>query len=91
MGIDAKPILAKAYQWHKANPQYEIGHRVLVDEIDQLVAMHPGLHLIGAAYLGSGIPDCIQSGMTAALEITRRQANTLRHLAPEVEPEAVAS
>ena len=27
---------------------------------------HPGLYLAGAAYRGSGIPDCIQSGMIAA-------------------------
>jgi hypothetical protein len=31
------------------------------------------LHLAGAAYRGSGIPDCIQSGMDAARKITQQQ------------------
>ena len=26
MGIDAEPVLAKAYRWSKANPQYDVGH-----------------------------------------------------------------
>jgi protoporphyrinogen/coproporphyrinogen III oxidase len=72
MGINATPVLAKAYRWHKSTPQYDVGHRELVAEIDRLVEAHPGLYLAGAAYRGSGIPDCIQSGMDAALKLTQR-------------------
>lgn len=70
MGIIAKPVLAKSYRWHKANPQYEVGHQSRVARIDQIIASHPGLHLAGAAYHGSGIPDCIYSGVKAAKAIT---------------------
>jgi len=72
MGITATPILAKAYRWHKANPQYDVGHQARVADIEKIVAWHPGLHLAGAAYHGAGIPDCIQSGSKTALEITRK-------------------
>jgi oxygen-dependent protoporphyrinogen oxidase len=66
MGIAATPVVAKAYRWHKANPQYDLGHRQRIAEIEQTLQSFPGLHLAGAAYRGSGIPDCIQSGMAAA-------------------------
>ncbi len=75
MGITATPVLARAYRWRKSNPQYNVGHSVLVDEIDRIVETHPGLYLAGAAYRGSGIPDCIQSGMDTAAKIEQRQAS----------------
>ncbi|MGP8260171.1 MAG: protoporphyrinogen oxidase [Acidobacteriaceae bacterium] len=72
LGIDANPVVAKAYRWHKANPQYDIGHEELIAEIEQSLSRLPGLHLAGAAYHGPGIPDCIQSGREAAQAIAAR-------------------
>jgi len=72
MGITATPVIARAYRWHKANPQYDLGHGLRVAEIERTFANLPGLHLAGAAYRGSGIPDCIQSGMNAAHSIVAR-------------------
>ena len=82
MGITATPVLARAYRWIKSNPQYNVGHSALIDEIDQIVAAHPGLYLAGAAYRGSGIPDCIQSGVDTAAKIESLQA----HRAPPAPP-----
>jgi oxygen-dependent protoporphyrinogen oxidase len=75
MGITAMPVVARAYRWKKSNPQYNVGHGTLIGEMDALVSAHPGLYLAGAAYRGSGIPDCIQSGMDAAAKIGRLQAS----------------
>jgi oxygen-dependent protoporphyrinogen oxidase len=75
MGIDAEPVLAKAYRWAKANPQYDVGHGDRIAEIERLAAWHPGLHLAGAAYHGAGIPDCISSGIKTAANIANRLAN----------------
>jgi oxygen-dependent protoporphyrinogen oxidase len=74
LGISATPVLAKAYRWPKANPQYDIGHGERVAEIEELLGNHPGLHLAGAAFHGPGIPDCIQSGQRAAQAIAEREA-----------------
>jgi oxygen-dependent protoporphyrinogen oxidase len=71
MGITTTPVLARAYRWTKSNPQYNVGHSVLITEIDGLVSAHPGLYLAGAAYRGSGIPDCIQSGVDTAAKIEK--------------------
>ena len=72
MGITASPVLAKAYRWPRANPQYELGHAERITEIEHALTDFPGLYLAGAAYRGSGIPDCIQSGMKAAKSIADR-------------------
>jgi len=91
MGITAIPVLAKAYPWHRSNPQYEVGHRELLAEIDNAADSHPGLYLAGAAYRGSGIPDCIQSGLNTALKITQHDANALHRNESILIPVPVAS
>ena len=90
LGITATPVLAKAYRWRKSNPQYNVGHRALIAEVDDAVETHPGIYLAGAAYRGSGIPDCIQSGLDAALKIVSREASATRSLTPTVLPVPVA-
>ena len=72
MGITATPLLTRTYRWHKANPQYDVGHQARTADIDKIVAWHPGLHLAGAAYHGSGIPDCIQGAIKVAQSIARK-------------------
>jgi len=72
MGITATPVLAKAYRWPKANPQYDLGHELRIKQIEQSLTDFPGLFLAGAAYRGSGIPDCIQSGIKVATAIADR-------------------
>ena len=72
MGITAAPLLAKAYRWRKANPQYEVGHATRIAEIDSMMSVHNGLYLAGAAYHGAGIPDCIQSGERVAMSIAKK-------------------
>lgn len=62
MGIDAEPVITQVYRWHKANPQYEVGHQARVVAIEQRASQHNGLHLAGSAYHGVGIPDCIADG-----------------------------
>ncbi len=74
MSIDAEPVMARAYRWPKGNPQYEVGHRERVSEIDRMTASHPGLHLAGAAYHGAGVPDCIASGSAVAQSIATRHS-----------------
>ena len=73
MGITAEPVVASASRWRKGNPQYEVGHEDRIREIESELAQLPGIQLAGAAYRGSGIPDCIQSGIRAANAVAARQ------------------
>jgi oxygen-dependent protoporphyrinogen oxidase len=69
MNIGAEPVLAQVYRWPKGNPQYEVGHRGRVEEIEALAAKHRGLYLAGAAYHGAGIPDCIENAQAVVRQL----------------------
>lgn len=73
LGLTASPLLTRIYRWHRALPQYVLGHGERLAVIDRALDDLPGLLLLGAAYRGVGIPDCIQSGGDAA-------ARALAHL-----------
>lgn len=64
-GISAAPLLAKVYRWPKGNPQYDVGHLDRTEQMMQMAAELPGLHLAGSSYHGVGMPDCIKSALRA--------------------------
>ncbi len=66
MGITAQPVVTQVYRWSKANPQYAVGHEERIAQIDRMAEQHTGLYLVGGAYHGVGIPDCIQDGKRVA-------------------------
>ncbi|MDQ3785588.1 MAG: protoporphyrinogen oxidase [Actinomycetota bacterium] len=61
----APPRLTKVARWADSLPEYGVGHAERVARIGEALEGHPRLALAGAAYRGSGIPDCV-SGATAA-------------------------
>jgi oxygen-dependent protoporphyrinogen oxidase len=75
MGITAQPVLSKVYRWHKANPQYAVGHQERIAGIEEHIGRYPGLYLAGSGYHGVGIPDCIEDGKRIAEEVTRGAAS----------------
>ncbi len=74
MGISAAPVLTRVYRWDKANPQYAVGHQARIQEIEQMAEQHARLHLVGGAYHGVGIPDCIEDGRQVADRILQEQS-----------------
>lgn len=66
LGIKAPTEFGRVYRWPKAMPQYEVGHLDKVRAIDESLKALPGLQLIGNAYRGLGIPDCVREGKLAA-------------------------
>jgi protoporphyrinogen/coproporphyrinogen III oxidase len=69
LGTTAGPLFTHIERWKQSMPQYHIGHLDHVKKIKELAAAIPGLQLAGNAYHGAGIPDCIRSGETAAMNI----------------------
>jgi protoporphyrinogen/coproporphyrinogen III oxidase len=58
LGIEAQPLFHRIYRWHRANPQYDVGH---LDQIDTAEATLPtGVYITGNAYRGIGVPDCVR-------------------------------
>jgi protoporphyrinogen/coproporphyrinogen III oxidase len=66
MNIQARPVFHHVVRWHKAIPQYHLGHLEKVARIEDLAAKHPGLFLGGNAYRGVALNDCVeQAGLLA--------------------------
>ncbi len=68
IGIDAEPVTCRIFRWIDNMPQYNIGHRELIETIDRGIMENRGLYVTGSAYKGIGIPDCINNA-----EITARR------------------
>lgn len=69
MQLRATPAFVRVYRWENRMPQYDVGHMARLEAIASALRNHPSLCLAGNGYRGIGIPDCIQSGATAAAAV----------------------
>lgn len=60
LGAQSLPRWQTLVRWTEAMPQYLVGHPLLVNSIRQSVDLDPTLRLVGNAFDGVGIPQCIQ-------------------------------
>ncbi len=58
-------------RWKDSMPQYKVGHRNTVNQIERRVSALSGAFICGAAYEGVGIPDCIQNANKTAEAVHR--------------------
>lgn len=72
MGIDAQPLFHTFHAWPDSMPQYVVGHAKRVNRITQQLQEHPGMFLVGNAYDGIGIPDCVRHARQMAQHICER-------------------
>lgn len=61
-----EPVHCQVSRWRRAMAQYAVGHKQRMERIAGRAANLPGLHLVGNAYDGIGVPDCIRLGRQAA-------------------------
>jgi oxygen-dependent protoporphyrinogen oxidase len=73
LGIETAPEHTQVSRWRRAMAQYAVGHQERVKRIGERAAALPGLRLVGNAYDGIGIPDCIRLGRVAARELLAEQ------------------
>jgi oxygen-dependent protoporphyrinogen oxidase len=69
LGIDAPPEHVQVSRWRRAMAQYSVGHQDRTKRIAERAALLPGLKLVGNAYDGIGVSDCVRLGRTAAKEL----------------------
>lgn len=67
VGLPDRPEAARVVRWPRAMPQYEVGHLDRVAEIE--AGLPPGLFVVGQAYRGAGIPDCVRQANELAARI----------------------
>jgi protoporphyrinogen/coproporphyrinogen III oxidase len=69
IGAEVEPEFAQVTRWRRATAQYAVGHKARMQRVHARVAALPGLRLVGNAYDGIGVPDCIRLGRKAAREL----------------------
>lgn len=66
LGITARPSSTWIFRHRSGIPQYTLGHRQRVAEIEQLCNELPGLAFVGASYRGPSLNRCIRDAYTIA-------------------------
>jgi oxygen-dependent protoporphyrinogen oxidase len=59
-------------RWPHSLPQYAVGHLDRMAELESMLSAMPGLHLLGSAYHGVGLPDLIRQGRAVARVLAGR-------------------
>ncbi len=70
MGIKPPAKYSAVHRWPNSMPQYIVGHKLRQQRIAEALQDAPSLHLVGNAYDGVGIPDCVRLARTAAQAIS---------------------
>ena len=60
------PAFAEVRRWPLSLPQYEVGHLERIALLERRLPSIPGLHLLGNAFRGVGLPDLIREARTLA-------------------------
>jgi len=72
MKIKGQPEFSVITRWRHARPQYNVGHLERVQSVrDKVSANLPGVFLVGNSYDSVGIPDCINQGEKAVVDVLR--------------------
>jgi hypothetical protein len=67
--IKGEPLFTDVFRYIGASPQPLVGHVDRVAHVQTRLEAVPGLHVIGNAYDGVGIPDCVRLAERAAARI----------------------
>jgi oxygen-dependent protoporphyrinogen oxidase len=67
--MTGEPLFARVFRYIDASPQPLVGHFDRVAHIQTRLEGLRGLYVIGNAYEGVGIPDCVRLAEKAAAEI----------------------
>jgi oxygen-dependent protoporphyrinogen oxidase len=69
VGINNDPVFLRVYRWQRGIPQYTLGHIERRSVLERQVKKHPGLYLVGNAYYGVSLNDCVKMAHRVAAEI----------------------
>lgn len=71
IGLSGRPAVTRVYRWSRGIPQYKIGHQKRMSRIVEILQSSPGLQLIGNAYSGVGLNDCVKRADQSVTAVTR--------------------
>lgn len=65
LGLREPPVLRRVARWREAMPRYTVGHLDRVAAAEAALAARPELLLVGGAFHGVGMPECVARGRAA--------------------------
>ena len=75
LGVTVAPQICRIWRHPNSMPQYHVGHEARVKRIETALQSFPTLALVGSAYHGVGISDCVRTGEEAADKLVGRLQN----------------
>jgi oxygen-dependent protoporphyrinogen oxidase len=66
VGMGGEPAFLRTYRWEQGIPQFVIGHRQRRAQIEEICRRNEGLHVVGNAYYGVGLNDCVKMARRVA-------------------------
>jgi len=72
LAVTAQPLFSRVYRHPHSMPQYHVGHEARIQRIENHLAKFPNLALVGSAYHGVGVSDCVRTGEEAAEKIIKQ-------------------
>lgn len=67
LGVVEAPLFHRIHRWLQANPQYDVGHLMLVERVR--AGLPAGVYVTGSPYLGVGLPDCVRQAQLTAQRV----------------------
>ncbi len=72
IGIRNDPHLLQIYRWERGIPQFTLGHRERRACLERLIERHPGLFVVGNAYYGVSLNECIKMAYRVSEKILKK-------------------
>jgi oxygen-dependent protoporphyrinogen oxidase len=69
LSITGEPVFANVTVWHRALPQYTIGHSDRLAGIAKLLKRYPGIWLAGNYLRGPAIGSCVEQALAVVEEV----------------------
>jgi oxygen-dependent protoporphyrinogen oxidase len=66
IGMRGEPAFLRIYRWKEGIPQFTLGHRERRRKLEELAEHRQGLYLVGNAYYGVGLNDCVKMAHAVA-------------------------
>jgi oxygen-dependent protoporphyrinogen oxidase len=72
LGISQEPCFSSAWKYHRAIPQYNIGHAEQIGRSNELQAKYPNISLAGNYLRGPALGACIELALTIARQAGKK-------------------
>ncbi len=69
IGLKNDPRFLRVYRWERGIPQFTLGHRHRRERLERLLDCHPGLFVVGNAYYGVSLNECVKMAYKVSKKI----------------------